>query len=228
MTALKNINVKRIFLNIGFTLAAIAAVFFFHQLYENSFLVKTTGTVFNMNVKPNFFYVDENGKEENFYSYGVEYTTKQGQTFRDDICGRRDKYKIGDTVEIYYDKRDPERNTYPENNLFFIIVFGVPAALMIFFCRSSFKGYKTEYLDRYKKTVIFSVVTGWIPILYYLWYKFLFTPSGMMFAGLGEALMCIFLFAAVPVINIIVWIISAVVYCKKQKKKGSVDKNGSA
>lgn len=222
-------NVKRIFLNIGFTLAVIAAFFLFHQLYENSFLVKTTGTVFNMNVESNFFYVDENGKEENLYSYGVEYTTKQGQTFRDDISGRRDEYKIGDTAKIYYDKRDSEHNTYPENNLFFIIVFGVPAALMIFFCRSAFKGYKTEYLDRYKKTVIFSVVTGWIPILYYLWYKFLFTPSGMMFAGLGEALMCLFLFAAVPLINIIVWIISAAVYCRRQRKlKGSVDKNGSA
>ena len=62
---LKYINIKRIFLNIGFTLAVIAAVFLFHQLYENFFLVKTTGTVFSMNAEPNLFYVDENGGKEN-------------------------------------------------------------------------------------------------------------------------------------------------------------------
>lgn len=229
VTAMKNINVKRIFLNIGLTLAVIAAIFLFHQLYENFFLVKTTGTVFNMNAEPNFFYTDENGERRNFCSYGVEYTTKQGQTFRDDILGYPDEYKVGDTAEIYYDRREPEHNAYPEDNLFLIIAFGVPAALLIYFCRSAFKGYKTEYLDRYKKTVIFSVISGWIPILYYIWYKFFFTPSGELFAGLGEALMCIFLFAAVPIVNIIVWIISAAVYCKKQRKlERSVDKNGSA
>ena len=227
--AMKNINVKRIFLNIGLTLAVIAAIFLFHQLYENFFLVKTTGTVFNMNAEPNLFYVDEDGEKENLYSYGVEYMTKQGQTFRDDICDRRGEYKIGDTAELYYDKREPEHNAYPENNLFLIIAFGVPAALLIYFCRSAFKGYKTEYLDRYKKTVIFSVISGWIPIIYYIWYRFFFTPSGELFAGLGEALMCIFLFAAVPIVNIIVWIISAAVYCHKQRKlERSVDKNGSA
>lgn len=227
--AMKNINVKRIFLNIGLTLAVIAAIFLFHQLYENFFLVKTTGTVFNMNTEPNFFYTDENGERRNFCSYGVEYTTKQGQTFRDDILGYPDEYKVGDTAEIYYDRREPKYNTYPEDNLFLIIAFGVPAALLIYFCRSAFKGYKTEYLDRYKKTVIFSAVTGWIPILYYIWYKFFFTPSGELFSGLGEGLMCMFLFAAVPIVNIIVWIISAAVYCKKQRKlERSVDKNGSA
>lgn len=226
---LKYINIKRIFLNIGLALAVIAAIFLFHQLYENFFLVKTTGTVFSMNAEPNLFYVDENGEKENLYSYGVEYMTKQGQMFRDDICDRRGEYKIGDTAELYYDKREPEHNAYPENNLFFIIAFGVPAALLIYFCRSAFKGYKTEYLDRYKKTVIFSVISGWIPIIYYIWYKFFFTPSGELFAGLGEALMCIFLFAAVPIVNIIVWIISAAVYAKKQRKlERSVDKNGSA
>mgnify|MGYP004678138219 FL=1 len=227
--AMKNINVKRIFLNIGLTLAVIAAIFLFHQLYENFFLVKTTGTVFNMNTEPNFFYTDENGERRNFCSYGVEYTTKHGQTFRDDILGYPDEYKVGDAAEIYYDRREPKYNTYPEDNLFLIIALGVPAALLIYFCRSAFKGYKTEYLDRYKKTVIFSAVTGWIPILYYIWYKFFFTPSGELFSGLGEGLMCLFLFAAVPIVNIIVWIISAAVYCKKQRKlERSVDKNGSA
>lgn len=226
---MKHICVKRIFLNIGMTLAVLAAVFLFHQIYENSFLVKTTGFVQNISVESNMFYYDKHNVRHNFYSYDITYTTQDGQHFIDDILKYEGSYCIGDPVEIIYDKRSPKQIAYRENNLLFIVVFGVPALIMIFFCRSAFKGYKTEYLDRYKKTVIFSVISGWIPILYYIWYEFIFEPSGIIFAGLGEALVCIFLFFAVPIINIIVWIISAVCYCRKCKKsEGSVDKNGSA
>ena len=216
---MKNINIKRIFLNIGLTLAVIAAIFLFHQLYENFFLVKTTGTVVRAETEADFL----------SYSYIIDYTTNHSENYTDNIIGEANEHKVGDTVEVLYDKRYPKHIAYPENNLFFIIVFGVPAALLIYFCRSAFKGYKTEYLDRYKKTVIFSVISGWIPILYFIWYEFFFTPSGIMFAGLGEALLCMFLFAAVPAINIIVWIISAVVYCRKCKKAERSDvENGSA
>lgn len=226
---MKYINIKRVFLNIGLTLAVIAAGYLFHQLYENSFLVKTTGAVKNVRTETNCFYYDENNELQNSRSYDIGYTTRQGEAYTDDIIGHIGEYGIGDTVDVLYDKRQPDRIAYLTDNVFFIAVFGVPAALMIFFCRSAFKGYKTEYLDRYKKTVIFSVISGWIPIIYYIWYEFFFTPSGMMFSGLGEGLMCLFLFAAVPIVNIIVWIISAAVYCRKQRKlERSVDKNGSA
>ncbi len=226
---MKYICVKRIFLNIGLTLAVIAAIFLFGQLYENSFLVKTIGYVQNISVESNMYYYDDDNVQQNFRSYVINYTTKQGQQYSDDIVKYKDAYCVGDPVEIIYDKRYPNRITYPDDNMVSIIFFGVPAVLLIFFCRSAFKGYKTEYLDRYKKTVIFSVISGWIPILYYIWYEFIFEPSGIIFAGLGEALMCIFLFFAVPVVNIIVWIFSAAAYCRKCKKsEGSVDKNGSA
>lgn len=226
---MKYICVKRIFLNIGLTLAVIAALFLFGQLYENSFLVKTIGYVQDISVKSNMYYYDDDNVQQNFRSYVINYTTKQGQQYSDDIVKYKDTYCVGDPVEIIYDKRYPNRITYPDDNMVSIIFFGVPAVLLIFFCRSAFKGYKTEYLDRYKKTVIFSVISGWIPILYYIWYEFIFEPSGIIFAGLGEALMCIFLFFAVPVVNIIVWIFSAAAYCRKCKKsEGSVDKNGSA
>ncbi len=229
VTYMKHINVKRIFLNIGLTLAVLAAGFAVHQLYENSFLVKTTGTVYDVRVVPNCFYQDENGNEQNMIAYDIDYTTKQGQKCKDNTFGHIGEHEIGDTVEIIYDKREPESIAYRQDNLFFIIAFGVPAALLIFFCRSAFKGYKTEYLDRYRKTVIFSVISGWIPVLYFIWYEFFFEPSGEMFAGLGEALLCMFLFAAVPVINIIVWIISAVLYCRRcRKNERSVGENGSA
>lgn len=226
---MKYICVKRIFLNIGLTLAVIAAIFLFGQLYENSFLVKTIGYVQDISVKSNMYYYDDDNVQQNYRSYVINYTTKQGQQYSDDIVKYKDVYCVGDPVEIIYDKRYPNRITYPDDNMVSIIFFGVPAVLLIFFCRSAFKGYKTEYLDRYKKTVIFSVISGWIPILYYIWYEFIFEPSGIIFAGLGEALMCIFLFFAVPVVNIIVWIFSAVCYCRKCKKsEGSVAKNGSA
>lgn len=226
---MKYICVKRIFLNIGLTLAVIAAIFLFGQLYENSFLVKTIGYVQDISVESNMYYYDDDNVHQNYRSYVINYTTKQGQLYSDDIVKYKDVYCVGDPVEIVYDKRYPNRIAYPDDNMVSIIFFGVPAVLLIFFCRSAFKGYKTEYLDRYKKTVIFSVISGWIPILYYIWYEFIFEPSGIIFAGLGEALMCIFLFFAVPVVNIIVWIFSAAAYCRKCKKsEGSVDKNGSA
>lgn len=215
---MKYICVKRIFLNIGLTLAVIAAIFLFGQLYENSFLVKTIGYVQNISVESNMYYYDDDNVQQNFRSYVINYTTKQGQQYSDDIVKYKDAYCVGDPVEIIYDKRYPNRITYPDDNMVSIIFFGVPAVLLIFFCRSAFKGYKTEYLDRYKKTVIFSVISGWIPILYYIWYEFIFEPSGIIFAGLGEVLMCIFLFFAVPVVNIIVWIFSAAAYCRKCKK----------
>lgn len=222
------INVKRIFLNIGMTLAVIAAVFLAHQLYENSFLIKTDGIIVSIEPSKNGYYVDENGGRENMMSYCVEYTAKDGAFYTDEIIGRNGEYEVGGTVRVFYDKRWPTHISYRTDNSFFIAIFGIPAVIMIFLCRSAFKGYKTEYLDRYRKTVIFSVITGWIPIIYFIWYNFFFTPTGYFFPGLGEALICILLFIAVPIINIIVWIISAAVYCKKQKKKGSVDKNGSA
>lgn len=227
---MKHINVKRVFLNIGLTLAVIALFFLCWQIYDNSFLVKTTGTVQAVR-EPEYScnYVDADGNEHPMMEYDVFYTVRSGESYTDYIMGHIDEYSIGEAVDVIYDKRRPDRITYLTDNMFYIIVFGVPAVLLIYFCRSAFKGYKTEYLDRYKKTVIFSVITGWIPILYYIWYEFFFEPSGMMFSGLGEGLMCLFLFAAVPVINIIVWIISAVVYCHKCKKnEGSVDENGSA
>ncbi len=222
------INVKRIFLNIGMTLAVIAAAFLISQLYENSFLIKTDGIVISIEISERAYYIDENNNKENMMSYLAEYTTKNGTVYTDDIIGRNGEYEVGDTVKIFYDKRQPTYIAYRTDNIFFIAIFGIPAAVMILLCRSAFKGYKTEYLDRYRKTVIFSVITGWIPIIYFIWYKFFFTPTGYFLPGLGEALMCLLLFIAVPLINIIVWIISAVIYCKKQKKKGSVDKNGSA
>lgn len=222
------INVKRVFLNIGMTLAVITAFFLAHQLYENSFLIKTDGIIVNIEPFENCYYVEENGERENMMSYCVEYTAKDGAFYTDEIIGRKGEYEVGGTIRVFYDKRRPTHISYQTDNSFFIAIFGIPAAVMIYLCRSAFKGYKTEYLDRYYKTVIFSVITGWIPIIYFIWYKFFFTPTGYLFPGLSEALMCIFLFAAVPIVNIIVWIISAAVYCRKQKKKGSVDNNGSA
>lgn len=222
------INVQRVCLNIGMTLAVIAAVFLFYQLYENSFLIKTDGVILSIEPSENGGHVDENGETENMMSYFIEYTTKHGAVYTDTIFRRKGEYEVGGTVRIFYDKRHPRHLSHRTDNSFFIAIFGIPAAVMIYLCRSAFKGYKTEYLDRYYKTVIFSIITGWIPIIYFIWYNFFFTPTGYFFAGLGEALMCIFLFAAVPIINIIVWIISAAVYCRKQKKKGSVDNNGSA
>ncbi len=229
-TVMKHINIKRVLLNIGMTIFVIAAGFLIHQLYEISFLRKAEGVVTGTKVLTNWFYVDENNAEENMLDYYIEYTDHQGGLHTDTKVGRAGDYKTGGTVEIKYDKRAPDDIAYPENNTFFIGVFGIPGVLLIFFCRSAFRGYKTEYLDRYKKTVLFSVVSGLVPIAYYIYYEFFFEPSGIMFAGLGEAILCIFLFIAVPVINIIVWIISAALYCRRCKKsevKGSAAENGS-
>lgn len=217
---MKYINIRRIFLNIGLTLLVIAMGFLVYQLYSLSCLVKTEGTIHSIS-EPEFeaYYTDDNGNKLRMLEYDIFYMIPGEQGFVDYIMGYQGEYEIGSKVTIYYDKRSPESIAYAENYLAYILIFVIPGALLVYFCRSAFKGYKTEYLDRYKKAVWFSVISGWIPIIYFIWYKFFFTPSGDFFPGLGEYLLCIALFIIVPMINIIVWISAAALYCRKCRKK---------
>ena len=217
---MKYINVKRIFLNIGLTLLAVALGFVVYQLYSLSCLVKTEGTVQSI-IEPEFesYYTDDNGNKLRVMEYDIFYMLPNEQGFVDYIMGPQGEYEVGSKVDIYYDKRSPESITYADNYLAYILIFGIPGGLLVFFCRSAFKGYKREYLDRYKNAVWFSVISGIIPIAYWIYYEFIFVPGDEMFAGLGEYLLCISLFIIVPMINIIVWICAAALYCRRCKKK---------
>lgn len=217
---MKNINVKRVFLNIGMALLAVMLGYLCWQVYDNSFLVKTTGTV--MMARESVYsgsYVDKDGNKYPMLEYDVTYITDDGESFTSYIIGEAGEYSIGEPVEVVYDKRAPYSITYSCFNWFWVIAFGVPGALLIFFCRSAFKGYKTEYLDRYKNAVLFSVISGIIPVAYWIYYEFIFVPGDEMFGGLGEYLLCIALFIIVPMINIIVWICAAALYCRRCRKK---------
>lgn len=217
---MKYINVKRIFLNIGLMLLAVMLVYLCRQLYDNSFLVKTTGAVIAVSESEySGCYIDNDGNEYPMLEYDVSYVTDEGESYTDNIIGEVGEYSVGETVEVVYDKRDPYFITYIYFNWFLVIVLGVPGGLLVFFCRSAFKGYKSEYLDRYKNAVWFSVISGIIPIAYWIYYEFIFVPGDEMFAGLGEYLLCISLFIIVPMINIIVWICAAALYCRRCKKK---------
>ncbi len=214
----KRINVKRIILNIGLLMLLFAFNIAGISIYENRNAEYTQATVLSGKPSVNMFFHKPDGTREPYDEITVEYAV-DGKTYSGTVDKLPGEYEIGGKVEYCYDRSNPDEYFYDtrSDNLTLAGALAVVSVIIIFLCRRAFSGYKRDYLCRYRKQVIFSVVTGWIPILYFLWYEFVFDGGSGIMAGLSEFLIMIFLFAFVPVLNIAVWIIAAIKYCRGKK-----------
>ena len=210
---------KRYYLNIGlflFAFSLIMGIIRIFDSYNNSFLVSTEGTVI----------------EQHSYSSScvVEYSVN-GINYTDDI--HAGSLNVGDNTEICYDSRKPSKIAEPSDNvsdflnlifLFifymeleisneFLIALFIIGTVLIAVCHSAFKGYKTEFLDRFSDAVMFSIISS---ILYAI---FLI----IVFIGDGDIIQFIALFAVCPItiafiiLNIIIWKASVKSYQKRHK-----------
>ena len=223
---MKYINVRRIFLNIGMLFIFVSLLALGYSLWSNRNIV-TVDAVVTGEQKSDTGYREYGSSETTYpYSdYSVDYKW-EGVTYSRTILRETGEYSIGDRVQIEIDKELPADYNYNtlESDIILVLMTGIPGLLLTILCRSAFKGYKKDYLLRYKKSVIFSVRSGWVPIIYYFT-AYLHPAPAMMFEGLTEAVTLLFLTALVPIVNIIVWIVAAAKYSSKMKAAEALEKN---
>ena len=94
----------QILTGIGIFLLAWAGFAYIQSAYFVSYAQETTGTVVALALSTD---PDNNA---NFYCPEVSYITQSGQTvhFNANICSTASTYKIGDSIDVYYDPQDPQ------------------------------------------------------------------------------------------------------------------------
>lgn len=200
MKFLKYLDIKRFFLNIGFLCLFTAALFGIRHIYENSFMKKVTGTVTNVGE----------------YRYDITYVTLDNTKYTDEVYGKQGEYELNQQLDVLYDERRPENiEFYPVNHSFAIIAWSAVGIVLIIIFRKGFDGYINNFIKRYPKSCLFSIITLPVPAIYY-YTKYLHPSFSMFLMGLEEAVMLIFLMGAVPLANVIVWTVSAIKYCRRQ------------
>lgn len=215
---MKYINIKRIILNIGLLIFLLALIFAGYSTWSNRNAAYTKATIVSSEPSKNMSYHAPDGTIYRYDELVVEYSV-DGVIYTGETIALPGEYEIGGEVEYCYNRKNPEEIFFDTltGDLMLAGFISLISIIIIFVCRSAFNGYKKDFLCRYKKSVIFSIVTGWIPILYYLWLKYIFVGVGFM-AGLFEFLFLLFLLIFIPVVNIIVWIVAAVKYVNKAKQ----------
>lgn len=216
---MKHINIQRIVLNIGLLILLAASVYGIVSVWENRNAAYTQATVISAEPAGNVFLRKADGSEIMYDTLTLEYVV-DGITYKGTTHKLPGEYEIGGQLRYCYDKSEPSERFYNDlsGNLMQAAPVGFVGLIVIFLCKDAFKGYISDYLCRYKWCVLFSIITGWIPILYYLWFEYIFEPSGV-FGGLSEYFFLLFLLGFVPLVNIVVWTIAAVRYELKMRKK---------
>lgn len=227
VTVLKYVNLKRLFLNIGFLCLFTSALFGIRHLHESSFIKQVTGTVVYADRSEYSYYgIRPDGSQYTIprYRYGIMYTTLENQKYTDTVYGMENDYKLNQQFDVLYDIRNPEHiEFYPVNHSFEIIVFFVVGTILIAIFRKEFNGYINDFVRRYPKSFAFTVISLPVPAIYY-YTRYLHPSFAMYFRGLSEAVTLILLMAAVPLANAAVWVISVTIYCRRQQRDKT--KNG--
>ncbi|MGN0666596.1 MAG: hypothetical protein ACI4KF_08740 [Huintestinicola sp.] len=215
---MKYVNVKRMFLNIGLLIALAAVILSVRSLWINRNIIDITATVISEE-KSDVGYVEYGSKERTYpYSdYEVEYEY-EGRSYHRTILRDTGTYAIGDIAPIEIDKSEPDSYAYRsyESDFIIIVPLAVIAALLIVSCRSAFRGYREEFIGRYPKACIFTAVSPVVPIIYYFT-AYLHPEPAWIMEGLAEAVTLLFLTAAVPLADMIVWIVAVASYVRKMK-----------
>ena len=230
MKFLKYLNIRRFFLNIGFLCLVTALLFGIRHIYENSFIKKVTGTVINAELSDySYTVIESDGSEYTVpeYRYDIMYITLDNHKYTNEVYRKQGEYELDQQLDILYDERNPEKiEFYPVDHSFAIIAWSAVGIVLIIIFRKGFDGYINDFVKRYPKSCLFSIITLPVPAIYY-YTKYLHPSFSMFFMGLGEAVMLLFLMGAVPLANVIVWTVSAVKYCRRQAVADGNAKNTS-
>lgn len=193
---------SRVFLNIGIIFLITALVLLGFQLHTNSDIKRTEGTIVAYD-------------KEQLNNYTVAYYVN-GIRYEDQALYDVDVRK-GDKVRVCYDRSDPSKIVYPADINIFVYFFGIAGIMLVYFCFPAFKGYKTEFLDRFPKEIKFTFISILVMIAFLICFIVFVFPidsieSFLMVLVVPAAAILCFITA-----NIIVWVRALKDYKKKQK-----------
>ncbi len=209
-------NIRRFFLNIGLLLLCVCVFMPAENMYHNSFVGLTKGTIREIYPCEAAAYVNDNGEQVHYKEAKTEYTVDGVTYYQKNVFKQEENISVGDTVTVCYEKDSPEINGSYYNYFPELIVL-ICAAVLIILCRAAFKDYRNGFIKKYPKAFLLSVIS--IPVLcccYILTNTFIgpFPPLGMLTDLITECMpsdkgISFFLLIAPVVVflaNITVWI----------------------
>lgn len=206
-------TVKRTFLNIGLILMMIASAMLGSQIYENSCIVETVGTVSKLRTKTD--------AQEFEWIYAIIDYEIGGSKFSHEVDSYMlrqafgDDYKsisVGDTAVFHHEKRlGILTRHFNSKHYDEIALFGIPGIILIICFFSAFKGYWSEFICEHPILFLGSALS-WVFILY-LW-----LDAG----GYEDSWNGLYLVIFLPinaVLQAITWTIVGITQRKKRKKE---------
>lgn len=110
--------------------------------------------------------------------------------------------------------------TYHYQPVFEVLILAVPSSVVVFIFRKGFEGYKEEFIDRYKRTIIVTAVIQIVTLFYSIFmidYTDRSVDNGCL--GLGNYLFIFFIWIVAALAIAVLWIVSAVRYKKAKTIK---------
>ncbi len=213
MKYLKTVNLRRLALNIGLVFLLLAVQALIYQLYDSSFYSSADGVISGCKTdQKGWDVIHSDGRTEHHTGawFNVTYTASDGKQYTDKIYGSPGSYAVGEHIAVNYDRRVPAiANNYPDSHMHEVLLFTVLGAFLVCGFAGEFRGYAKDFVKRYKKSFVFTVISIFLPAAYY-YTRVLHPAPQFMFEGLGEYITFMFLLFLMPVLNIIVWLAATV------------------
>lgn len=209
-------DLNRIMLVLAMVIGAVFAFFCVQNIFEAVHIKNTTATIVEVFDE----YTFPNEPDTVHYSMYIEFTV-DAQGYRKTFSVPSDvPLKNGDTLEISYDDREPEKFAAPlsafRNN---ILVSALAAAVCIYCLVSNkkyFKDYYTDFILKHKKAVIFTLADVAAAVIIGVITRIRSSdPDLVGFEGLGIGIIGLALVALCTFALIVVWIAAVVKSSKK-------------
>lgn len=128
--------------------------------------------------------------------------------------------KPGNKVTLLVDKDSGQiRSADTSEAVEFALLFLVPGIILTLVGLKGLKGYRREFIDRYKAAFVYTCIMAAVSLCYSVYEEFIFKPDpATMFSGLGEGLIMLGLLVFSAITIVIVWVISLIVCSGNQKK----------
>ncbi len=206
-------GVRRFFLNLGILAMLTGVVCAVIIFIQNLAFVTVEGSVIDY-TEHTINYSDSQGNvTQKVKRYPVVEYTYGGQTYYDDVYYAKnvdydelEDLAIDDTVVIYVNKYSPGNAEMP-HFYYTALFFAVPGAIAILICRKAFKGYYTDFMQRYPKALGFTFAAEAFMLI--------FSPLMLSAAdsadglnGLGWFVLLLIVDAALILAILIVWLIT--------------------
>lgn len=221
------ISIKRFFLNLGllgFIISVLVMVETFK--YNLTYFEEVKGTVVDYKTEEYDYYINGQNGHERYQLPIVEYEY-QGKKYTESAFYAENmsyedvkNMKIGDTATFVLEKG--KNHLSKPNDYYFSLIFLIPSLILIIICAGAFKNYKRDFIIRYKKAIIFTIISDISIIIYgILDNQIKPTEYGGITPGLdqmGDAINNLIFILAIQIIVLIVWIIEVSKFINRNKK----------